>query len=90
MDGAPRDLDFRRDTILAHLALAIEAGAPLRIEQFFSAPEKKEIAAVFERAGGRNLTALRDDLGGKYEVGELRIFRALAALRNCWRISKEA
>jgi ATP-dependent DNA helicase RecQ len=69
---------FVRSTILGHLALAIDAGAPLTREQFFTAAQEREIAAAFERGGARNFTGLRDDLGGKYDVGELRIFRTLA------------
>jgi RQC domain/HRDC domain/Helix-turn-helix domain len=70
---------FVRNTILSHLALAIEAGVRLTSAQFFQPAQETEIAAAFARAGARNLTGLRDDLGGKYEVGELRIFRALTA-----------
>ncbi len=79
IDQIARARGFVRNTILGHLALAIEAGAPLTSEQFFTAAQEKEIALAFERAGTRNLTGLRENLGGKYEVGELRIFRALAA-----------
>ncbi len=77
IDEIARARGFVRDTILSHLVLAIEAGAPLTSEQFFTAPQHEEIAAAYERTGGRNLTGLRDDLGGKYAVSELRLFRAL-------------
>jgi ATP-dependent DNA helicase RecQ len=79
VDQIARARGFVRNTIFGHLALAIEAGAPLTSGQFFAAAQEKEIALAFERAGAHNLTGLREDLGGKYEVGELRIFRALAA-----------
>ena len=79
IDAIARDRGFVRGTILGHLALAIEAGAPLTKTQFFDPAQEEEIAAAIERTGGRNLTGLRDDLGGKFEIGELRIFRALAA-----------
>ncbi|HSU85291.1 MAG TPA: helix-turn-helix domain-containing protein, partial [Chthoniobacterales bacterium] len=70
---------FVRTTILDHLVRAIEAGVPLTIEQFFDRTQTEEIAAAFEQAGAKNLVGVREQLGGKFEIGELRIFRALAA-----------
>ena len=78
VDEIARARGFVRTTILSHLVLAIEAGAPLTSAQFFTPPQQDEIAAAFGRTGGRNLTGLRDDLGGKYDIAELRVFRALA------------
>ena len=79
IDQIARARGFVRDTICGHLALAVESGAPLRRELFFTPAQEKEIAAAFAHGGARNLTGVREQLGGKYEVGELRIFRALAA-----------
>ena len=70
---------FVRDTICGHLALAVESGAALTREQFFTPAQEKEIAAAFGHGGARNLTGIREQLGRKYDIGELRIFRALAA-----------
>ena len=70
---------FVRGRFSGHLALAIENAADLTSAQFFTPVQEQEIAAAIERSGGRNLTALRDDLGGRFEIGELRIYRALAA-----------
>ena len=78
IDQIARARGFVRDTICGHLALAVESGA-LRRELFFTPAQEKEIAAAFARGGARNLIGVREQLGGKYEVGELRIFRALAA-----------
>ncbi|MBA3962749.1 MAG: DNA helicase RecQ [Chthoniobacterales bacterium] len=82
IDQIARARGFVRGTILGHLVLAAEAGVPLTTAQFFEPAQEHEIAAAFQRAGTRNLTGLRDDLGGKYEVAELRLFRALAARQN--------
>jgi len=79
IDQIARARGFVRDTICGHLALAVESGTPLRRELFFTPAQEKEIAAAFARGGARNLIGVREQLGGKYEVGELRIFRALAA-----------
>jgi len=78
IDQIARARGFVRDTICGHLALAVESGA-LRRELFFTPAQEKEIAAAFARGGARNLIGVREQLGGKYDVGELRIFRALAA-----------
>jgi ATP-dependent DNA helicase RecQ len=68
---------FVRGTICTHLSLAIESGAPLRMEEFFDVDQQAEIAVAFGRTGGANLVGLRDSLGGKYGIDDLRIFRAL-------------
>jgi len=77
IDQIARARGFVRNTILSHLALAVEAGAPLTAEQVFTSEQCKEMKAAFARAGSQGLIGIRDLLGGKYEVGELRIFRAL-------------
>lgn len=66
-----------RGTICTHLALAIDSGAPLRMEEFFDVDQQAEIAVAFGRTGGTNLVGLRDSLSGKYSIDDLRIFRAL-------------
>ncbi|CAN5577220.1 DNA helicase RecQ [soil metagenome] len=79
IDEIARGRGFVTNTILAHLTVAIEGGVGLPAERFFTPEEQEEIAAAFARSGPRNLTGVRDDLGGKYEIARLRIFRALAA-----------
>ena len=78
IDEIARARGFVRGTISTHLALAVETGAPLSLEQFFTPDQQAEIAVAFARTGGRNLVGLRDSLGGKYGIDELRIFRAFA------------
>ncbi len=73
---------FVRGTILTHLGIAIEGGAPLKMAQFFTDEQQAEIAIAFNRTGPANLTGLRDSLGGKYAIDELRIFRALATRKS--------
>ena len=81
IDQIARTRGFARNTIFDHLTRAIECGATLTTDQFFTAAQAGEIAGAMQRGGPRNLTGLRDHLGGRYEVGELRIFRALAGRR---------
>ena len=79
IDDIARARGFVRATICTHLALAVESGAALSRDQFFTSDQQAEIAVAFARTGGRNLVGLRDSLGAKYSIDELRIFRAFAA-----------
>ncbi|HEX8281247.1 MAG TPA: RecQ family ATP-dependent DNA helicase, partial [Chthoniobacterales bacterium] len=79
IDAIARARGFVRSTICAHLVLAIESGAPLELGQFFTAEQQGEIEPAFRASGPRNLVGLRDSLGGKYPIEDLRIFRAFAA-----------
>ncbi|MFN2508964.1 MAG: DNA helicase RecQ [Chthoniobacterales bacterium] len=78
IDEIARARGFVRSTICTHLAAAVEAGAPLALEQFFTPRQRAEIAAAFERVGERNFAGAREVLGGKYDGSELRIFWLLA------------
>ena len=73
-----RKRGFVRNTILGHLTLAVESGAPLAIDQFFTSAQLQELTTTMAQTGARNLTGMRDQLGGRYEIAELRVFRALA------------
>jgi ATP-dependent DNA helicase RecQ len=63
-------------TIYSHLATAIEAGELFPLEKLMTAAEQQEIAAAFREIGWGNLVGVRDHLGGRIEIGILRIFRA--------------
>ena len=78
IDDIARARGFVRATIFTHLALAIEAGAALTVDRFFTPDQQAEIAVAYARTGGRNLAGLRDALAGRYSIDELRIFRAFA------------
>jgi ATP-dependent DNA helicase RecQ len=78
MDEIARGRGFVRSTIATHLAMAVEKGASIAIERFFTPAQQKEIGAAFAVTGPRNLVGLRDSLGEKYPIEELRIFRAFA------------
>jgi ATP-dependent DNA helicase RecQ len=78
IDDIARGRGFVRSTISMHLALAVESGAALSRDRFFTADQQAEIAVAYARTGGRNLVGLRDSLGGKFSIDELRIFRAFA------------
>jgi len=65
-------------TIYGHLATAVEAGERIDLAQFFSAAEQEQIAAAFAKGGFGNLTGVHEMLGGKFDFGALRVFRASA------------
>jgi ATP-dependent DNA helicase RecQ len=68
-----------RNTIFDHLYAAITSGEPLEPSRFFTAMQREEIAAAFRKVPDKKLADVRALLDGKYDYGELRIFRALCA-----------
>jgi ATP-dependent DNA helicase RecQ len=83
VDEIARARGFVRSTIYAHLLAAIECGklAPQSRDRFFTSAQEKEIAAAFRQVIDGKLTDISALLGGKYDIGELRVFRAFAATR---------
>ena len=63
-------------TINGHLALAMEAGEPIDLNQFLNAEEQKEIAAAFAKTGFQGLSGAYQLLGGRFDYGRLRLFVA--------------
>jgi ATP-dependent DNA helicase RecQ len=71
---------FVPSTIYSHLLAAIECGKlPDPRARFFTAAQAKEIAAAFRQVGDGKLVNISARLGGKYDIGLLRIFRALGS-----------
>jgi len=80
VDDIARARGFVRSTIYGHLLAAIESGKlPQARQRFFTPAQEKEIAASFQRISDGNLVDVTALLGNKYDIGELRIFRAFAA-----------
>lgn len=63
-------------TILGHLAEGIEHGEPIELSRFLTDEAQAQIAAAFARTGFGNIVGARELLGGKYDYGLLRIYRA--------------
>jgi ATP-dependent DNA helicase RecQ len=78
VDEIARARGFVRSTIYSHLLTAIECGKPVERDRFFTAAQDKEIAAAFQRISDGSLVDVSALLGNKYDIGELRIFRAFA------------
>jgi len=92
VDEIARARGFVRSTIYAHLLAAIERGklAPQSRDRFFTSAQEKEIAAAFRQAIDGKLTDISALLAGKYDIGELRLFRAFAAMRFGRALSRNA
>ena len=63
-------------TMYGHLATAIEAGEMVDLNQLASAEIQAEMAAAFARTGWGNIVGAKELLGGKYDYGLLRVYRA--------------
>jgi len=79
VDEIGRARGFVPSTIYGHLVAAIECGKIAERQRFFTPAQEKEIAAAFRQINDGKLTDVSALLGGKYDIGELRIFRAFAA-----------
>jgi ATP-dependent DNA helicase RecQ len=79
VDDISRARGFVRSTVYDHLEAAIKLGESLKPERFFTAAQREEIAAAFRKVPDRKLADVSSLLDGKYDYGELRIFRALGA-----------
>ncbi|PYJ20643.1 MAG: DNA helicase RecQ, partial [Verrucomicrobia bacterium] len=80
VDEIARGRGFVRSTIYSHLLAAIECGKlPQSRERFFTSAQEKEIEAAFRQVPDGRVVDVSPLLGGKYDIGLLRIFRQLAA-----------
>jgi len=86
VDEIARGRGFVRSTIYNHLLVAIHCGKlPQAAERFFTRAQEKEIAAAFRQVPNGTLVDVSALLGNKYDIGELRIFRAFATHSNAQR-----
>jgi ATP-dependent DNA helicase RecQ len=92
VDEIARTRGFVRSTIYGHLLAAIECGkiGPESRDRFFTSAQEKEIGAAFRQVIDGKLTDISALLGGKYEIGELRVFRAFATRRFGRALTKSA
>ena len=71
-----RQRQLTTGTIHGHLAAALEAGETLDLNRLFTAAEQGDLAAAFAELGYGNLTGVFQRLGGRFDFGALRVFRA--------------
>jgi DNA-binding CsgD family transcriptional regulator len=79
VDEIARARGFVPSTVYGHLVAAIELGKLAERAQFFTATQEKEIAAAFHQVSDGKLVDVSALLGNRYDIGLLRIFRALRA-----------
>jgi ATP-dependent DNA helicase RecQ len=73
---------FVPSTIYGHLLTAIDYGEVLERDRFFTPEQEKEIGTAFRQVTDGKLVDVSGLLGGKYDMGQLRIFRAFAGRPN--------
>ena len=71
-----KERGFVPSTIYGHLVAAAEAGEPLRVDEFFSKDEQAQIVLALGKASG-DLGTAKELLGGVFDYGALRLYRAL-------------
>jgi len=76
-----RACGFVRSTIHGHLVAAIQCGKllPPSRRWFFTPAQENEIAAALRQVNDGRLVDVSAFLGNKYDIGELRSFRAFAS-----------
>jgi ATP-dependent DNA helicase RecQ len=78
LDEIARARGFVHSTIYDHLLAAIECGKlPQPLQRFFTSAQEKEIEAAFRQVPDGRLVDVSALLGGKYDIGLLRIFREI-------------
>ncbi|HAB15882.1 MAG TPA: DNA helicase RecQ [Verrucomicrobiota bacterium] len=77
-------------TIGTHLADAAQAGEALEWSRFFTDSQVAEMRPHFEKFGGTALSPIFEALGGKYDYGILKLFRAAWQSGQLGALSKRA
>ncbi len=63
-------------TVVKHVADAIEAGEPFEADAHFTPAEQKELGAIFDQFGDHALAPVKEALGHRYDYARLHLFRA--------------
>jgi ATP-dependent DNA helicase RecQ len=63
-------------TVCGHLAEAMLVGEPIDLNQFLTPEQQREVAVAFKKIGPGSLSSVFESLGGRYDYGRLRLFRA--------------
>jgi ATP-dependent DNA helicase RecQ len=69
-------------TVYSHLGDAIQAGERIAADQFLTAAQIEEVRTAFDKVGFANLTGVWEVLGGRFDYGVLRIYRACAQTKT--------
>ena len=69
---------WKESTIYGHLEDAMLAGEAIELNQLLTAEAQRDIGAAFAKFGFGNLSGVVESLGGRYQHGQCRIYRAAA------------
>jgi ATP-dependent DNA helicase RecQ len=72
---------FKDSTIYSHLEEAIRAGEAVNINSLLDTQAQHDIGAAFTRFGFGNLMGAVESLGGRYNHGQLRVYRAAKQMK---------
>jgi ATP-dependent DNA helicase RecQ len=72
---------FKDSTIYSHLEEAIRAGESINLDLLLDTQAQHDIGAAFTRFGFGNLVGAVESLGGRYNHGQLRVYRAAKQLK---------
>jgi ATP-dependent DNA helicase RecQ len=70
------------NTIVKHVADAIEAGESFDASTYFTPAQEQELEAVFARLGDGALGPIKEALGERYDYSQLNLFRAVRRARQ--------
>ncbi len=73
---------FKDSTIYSHLEEAIRAGESVNLNSLLDTQAQHDIGAAFTRFGFGNLVGAVESLGGRYNHGQLRIYRAVKQMNR--------
>ncbi len=77
-----RARDLSEQTIVKHVADAIEAGEPFDLNAMFTLDEQAVLSAAFVRLGDVALAPIKDALGNRFDYNRLHLFRAAIRARR--------
>ncbi len=78
-----RERNLKAATIADHIALLLEAGEQIEVQQFVPATRYQIIAAALQQVGETELRPVKDFLGDNYSYDEIRLVRIhLRSLRS--------
>ena len=77
-----RDRGLSAQTVVKHVADAIEAGEPFEVDAHFSKAEQAELEAAFVQHSDFALAPVKEALGNRYDYSRLHLYRAARRARQ--------
>ncbi len=77
-----RSRGLTEQTVVKHVADAVEAGEPFDADAHFTAAEQQELHAAFDQLSDYALGPVKEFLGDRYDYSRLHLFRAARRARQ--------